>query len=79
LELITDFHDHLRSLVEAIFSPHAIDHIGDINELFGSVNFFIQVILDDFEQFLKDLDTVSNVLADKIPLIDKFFVFSLDL
>lgn len=37
------------------------------------------MILDDFEELLKNFVTVSNVLAHKIPLIDKFFVLSLDL
>jgi hypothetical protein len=37
------------------------------------------VILDDFEELLENFDTVSDVLADNIPLIDKFFVLSLDL
>lgn len=37
------------------------------------------MILDDFEELLENFDTVSDVLADNIPLIDKFFVLSLDL
>jgi hypothetical protein len=37
------------------------------------------VILDNFEELLKNFNTVSDVLADNIPLIDKFFVLSLNL
>jgi hypothetical protein len=37
------------------------------------------VILDDFEELLENFNTVSDVLTDNIPLIDKFFVLSLNL
>ncbi len=37
------------------------------------------MILDDFEELLENFNTVSDVLTDNIPLIDKFFVLSLNL
>lgn len=74
LELVTDFHCHLRSLVEAIFEPDTVDNVGNIDKFFRGINLFLQMVLDNFEKLMKYFDTVGDVLADNIPVVNKFFV-----
>ena len=54
-------------------------NVGDIDEFFWCVNFFIQMVLDDLEKFLKNFNAVGDILTNDIPLINKVFVLRLNM
>lgn len=37
------------------------------------------MIVNDFKQFLKYLETVCDVLGDNVPLLDQFMIICMDL